>query len=273
MTDLIHSTAVIHPNADLHATVEIGAYVVVGEQVKIGPRTKVGHHAVIAGRTEIGADNQISPGVVIGTEPQDLKYQGEKSGVVICDRNQIREYVTIHRASGFQTLTTIGSDNLLMANVHVGHNCQIADQVVISNSVALGGHVHVEAQVNIGGVLGVHQFVHIGQLAMIGGMSRITRDVPPCMLVEGHPARVRTLNQVGLKRHGILSARQGEMGHLFKQAFHILYRSDLTLKEALVQIELLSTHPLLQHLCQFLRASQQPDRRGLIPGRRQLPLS
>jgi len=273
VTDLIHPTAVIHPGADLHATVEIGAYVVIGAQVKIGSRTKVGHHVVIEGCTDIGADNQISPGVVIGTEPQDSNYQGEKSGVKIGDRNQIREYVTIHRASGFQTLTTIGSDNLLMANVHVGHNCQIADQVVITNSVALGGHVQVESQVNIGGVLGVHQFVHIGQLAMVGGMSRITRDVPPCMLVEGHPARVRALNQVGLQRHGILPAKQGEKGRLFKQAFRILYRSDLTLKEALVQIELLSTHPLLQHLCQFLRDSQKPGRRGLIPSRRVLTSS
>ena len=271
MTDLIHPTAVIDPGADLHKSVEIGAYVVIGDQVKLGPRTKVGHHAVIEGWTEIGADNQIFPGVVIGTEPQDLKYQGEESGVRICDRNQIREYVTIHRASGSQALTMIGSDNLLMANVHVGHNCRIADQVVITNSVALGGHVHVESQVNIGGVLGVHQFVHIGQLAMIGGMSRITRDVPPLMLVEGHPARVRALNQVGLKRCGLLLQRS--MFQTFKQAFRLLYRSDLTLKDALAQIEQLPTHPLLQHLCQFLRESQRPDRRGVIPGRRQLTFS
>lgn len=266
MTDLIHPTAVIHPSADLHETVEVGAYVVIGAQVKLGPHTKVGHHAVIEGWTEIGAANHIFPGAVIGMEPQDRNYQGERSGVKISDRNQIREYVTIHRASGAQQFTQIGSDNLLMANVHIGHNCSIADQVVITNSVALGGHVQVESQATIGGVLGVHQFVHIGQLAMIGGMSRITRDAPPLMLVEGNPARVRALNQVGLKRNGSQTLWQGDMMRIFKQAFRLLYRSDLTLKDALAEIEQLPAHPLLHHLCQFLRASQRPDRRGLIPG-------
>lgn len=179
MTDLIHPTAVIHPQATVHQTVQIGAYAVIGKQVRLGPGTQVGHHAVIEGWTEIGSDNHIFPGVVIGMEPQDRNFRGEQSGVKICDRNQIREYVTIHRASGDQQFTTIGSDNLLMANVHIGHNCHIADRVVIANSVALSGHVQVESQANISGVLGIHQFVHVGQLAMIGGMSRITRDVPP----------------------------------------------------------------------------------------------
>jgi len=266
MTDLIHPSAVVHPGADVHKTVEVGAYAVVGEQVKLGPRTKVGHHAVIEGWTEIGADNRIFPGVVIGMEPQDRKYQGEPSGVKICDRNQIREYVTIHRASGAQQFTRIGTDNLLMANVHVGHNCQIADQVVIANAVALSGHVLVESQANISGVLGIHQFVHVGQLAMIGGMSRITRDVPPLMLVEGNPAHVRALNQVGLQRHGVYDLLQGDMRRILKQAFRYLYRSELKLEQALDEVERLSAHPLIQHLCQFMRAAQ--GRRGLIPGRK-----
>lgn len=265
MTDLIHSTAVIHPQATLHHTVQIGAYAVIGKQVKLGPGTQVGHHAVIEGWTEIGADNHIFPGVVIGMEPQDRNYRGEQSGVKICDRNQIREYVTIHRASGDQQFTTIGSDNLLMANVHIGHNCHIADRVVIANSVALSGHVQVESQANISGVLGIHQFVHVGQLAMIGGMSRITRDVPPLMLVEGNPAQVRALNQVGLQRHGVYDLLQGEMRGLLKQAFRYLYRSNIPLEVALDQVESLSAHPLIQHLCQFMRAAQ--SRRGLTPGR------
>ncbi|WP_299413541.1 acyl-ACP--UDP-N-acetylglucosamine O-acyltransferase [Acaryochloris sp. IP29b_bin.148] len=265
MTDLIHPTAVIHPGANLHKTVHIGAYVVIGQQVTLGPRTRVGHHAVIEGWAEIGADNHIFPGVVIGMEPQDRNYRGEPSGVKICDRNQIREYVTIHRASGDQQFTCIGSDNLLMANVHIGHNCQIADQVVMANAVALSGHVQVESQANISGVLGIHQFVHIGQLAMIGGMSRIIRDVPPLMLVEGNPAQVRALNQVGLRRYGIYDLLQGEMRSILKQTFRYLYRSGLKLEEALAQVESLSDHPLVQHLCQFMRAAQ--SRRGLTPGR------
>ncbi|WP_299484727.1 acyl-ACP--UDP-N-acetylglucosamine O-acyltransferase [Acaryochloris sp. IP29b_bin.137] len=265
MTDLIHPTAVIHPGATVHKTVQIGAYVVIGQRVTLGPRTTVGHHAVIDGWTEIGADNRIFPGVIIGMEPQDRNDRGESSGVKICDRNQIREYVTIHRASGAQAFTCIGSDNLLMANVHIGHNCQIADGVVIANAVALSGHVQVESQANISGVLGIHQFVHVGQLAMIGGMSRIIRDVPPLMLVEGNPAHVRALNQVGLRRHGIYDLLHGKMRGILKQAFRYLYRSGLRLEEALAQVELLSDHPLIQHLCQFMRAAQ--GRRGLTPGR------
>ena len=264
MTTLIHPTAVIHPQAEVHDSVEVGAYVVIGEQVTLGPRTRVGHHTVIEGWTEIGADNHISAGVVIGTAPQDLKYQGEKSGVKICDRNLIREYVTIHRATGDQERTYIGNDNLLMANVHVGHNCQIADSVVIASMVALGGYVHIASQANIGGVLGVHQYVHIGQLAMIGGMSRIIRDVPPFMLVEGHPARVRALNQVGLKRMG---SESREIMPMLKQAFRLLYRSHFTLTQAIPQLASISTHPWLQTLCQFLQESQKQGRRGLTPGR------
>jgi UDP-N-acetylglucosamine acyltransferase len=273
MPPLIHPTAVIHSGADLHESVEIGAYVVIGDQVQVGPRTKVGHHAVIEGWTEIGADNHLFPGVVIGTEPQDCKYQGTGGGVKIGDRNQIREYVTIHRATGCQERTCIGSDNLLMANVHIGHNCHLGDQIVMANAVALSGHVHVESQANISGVLGVHQFVHIGQLAMIGGMSRIIRDVPPCMLVAGNPARVRALNQVGLRRHGLRTLQEGDLMTILKQAFRLLYRSDLNLKDALVEIQSLSPHPLLQHLCQFLQDAQTQGRRGLTPGHRMLTMS
>jgi UDP-N-acetylglucosamine acyltransferase len=260
---LIHPTAVIHPNAELHPTVQIGAYAVIGGHVKVGPETVIGAHVVLDGLTEIGARNQIFPGAVIGTEPQDLKYAGEPSWVKIGDNNLIREYVTINRATGAGESTIIGHGNLFMAYVHVGHNCIIEDSVVIANSVALAGHIYIESRARLSGVLGVHQFVHIGRHAMVGGMARIDRDVPPYMTIEGNPARVRTLNLIGLKRAGFASE---ELQNL-KKAFRILYRSELTFKDALDKIEMLGDTEHLLHLRRFLLLSQMPGRRGLVPGK------
>jgi UDP-N-acetylglucosamine acyltransferase len=243
--------------------VEVGAYAVIGANVKVGPETIIGAHAVLEGPCEIGSRNQIFTGAAIGMEPQDLKFMGEPTWVKIGDNNLIREYVTINRATGAGEATVIGDNNLLMAYVHVAHNCVIEDHVVIPNSVALAGHVYIESRARLGGVLGVHQFVHIGRHAMVGGMARIERDVPPYMLVEGHPARVRTLNLVGLKRAGMDAADL----QILKKAFRLLYRSDFTFKEALEQLELLGDTEELQYLRRFLRLSQMPGRRGLTPGR------
>ena len=262
MTTLIHRTAVIHPHARLHPTVRVGPYAVIGENVVISAGTTIGAHAAIDGWTEIGERNQIFPGAVIGLEPQDLKYDGSRSLVKIGDDNRIREYVTINRATGTGEMTVIGNGNLLMAYVHVAHNCTIEDRVAIANSVALAGHVKIESMARIGGVLGIHQFVQIGRMAMVGGMSRIDRDVPPYMLAEGNPSRVRSLNLVGLKRSGTTA---DELAYL-KKAFRILYRSDYTLEQALEQLELLPDSQQLQHLRQFLRLSVTPGRRGPIPG-------
>lgn len=263
MKTLIHPTAVIHPHAELHHTVQVGAYAVIGAHVTVGSETIIGAHAVLEGPLEIGARNQIFAGAAIGMEPQDLKFVGEPSWVKIGDNNSIREYVTINRATGAGEATVIGNNNLLMAYVHVAHNCVIEDNVIIPNSVALGGHVHIESQARLGGVLGVHQFVHIGRQAMVGGMARINRDVPPYMLVEGNPARVRTLNLVGLKRSSIDPTDL----LMLKKAFRFLYRSNLTFKDALEQLELLGDTPYLQHLRRFILLSQMPGRRGLIPGK------
>jgi len=268
LTTLIHATAVIHPGAELHPTVRVGPYAVIGERVKVGPETAIGAHVVLEGPTEIGARNQIFPGAAIGLEPQDLKYDGSLSQVIIGDGNRIREYVTINRATHAGEATLIGNNNLLMAYAHVAHNCVIEDSVVISNAVALAGHVHIETRATIGGVLGIHQFVHIGRLAMVGGMSRIDRDVPPYMLVEGNPAQVRTLNVVGLRRAGITEAEQGQVFQTLKKAFRILYRSGLTLNQALEQLDLLADNPQLQHLRSYLQRSHMPGRRGSLPGRR-----
>ncbi|MBD0363724.1 MAG: acyl-ACP--UDP-N-acetylglucosamine O-acyltransferase [Coleofasciculus sp. C3-bin4] len=264
MATLIHPTAVIHPGAELHPTVQIGAYAVIGDNVKVGPGTTIGAHVVLEGQTEIGARNQIFPGAAIGLEPQDLKYNGAPTWVRIGDDNRIREYVTINRATAAGEATVIGNRNLLMAYVHVAHNCVIGDSVVIANGLAMAGHVHIESQAVIGGVVGIHQFVHIGRLAMVGGCSRIDRDVPPYMLVEGNPARVRSLNLVGLKRAGMTAAQLGQL----KKAFRTLYRSGHSLNEALEHLDLLSDTEHLQHLRRFLQLSQMQGRRGLIPARR-----
>jgi UDP-N-acetylglucosamine acyltransferase len=267
MTTLIHPTAVIHPNAELHPTVQVGAYAVIGARVKVGPGTTIGHHVVLDGWTEIGARNQIFPGAAIGLEPQDQKYDGSESLVRIGDDNYIREYVTINRATGADEATIIGNGNWLLAYVHIAHNCVIEDQVVITHAASLAGHVWVESRARIGGMVGIHQFVRIGRLAMIGAMGRIDRDVPPYMLVEGHPARVRSLNLVGLKRAGF-AAEEGQALRSLKKAFRILYRSGLSLNEALEQLNGLFDNEHVQHLHHFLKESQQSGRRGPIPGKR-----
>lgn len=268
MKTLIHPTAVIHPGAEIHPTVKIGPYAVIGERVKVGSETTIGAHVVLEGPTEIGARNQIFPGAAIGLEPQDKKYDGGLSYVKIGDGNQIREYVTINRATGSGEVTLIGNNNLLMAYVHVAHNCVIEDSVVIANAVEMAGHVHIESRAVIGGVVGIHQFVHIGRLAMVGGMSRIDRDVPPYMLVEGNPVRVRSLNLVGLRRAGITEVDQGQVFQTLKKAFRTLYRSGLPLNQAIEQLDLLADNEYLQHLRQFLQlSSQMKGRRGCIPGR------
>jgi len=261
---LIHPTAVIHPLANLHPTVQIGPYAIIGENVKIGADTSIGAHVVIEGSTEIGVGNRIFAGAIIGSEPQDLKYKGGESWVKIGNYNQIREYVTINRATGENEVTQLGDHNLLMAYAHVAHNCIIENEVIIANSVALAGHIHIESKARISGVLGVHQFVHIGSLAMVGGMSRIERDVPPFAIVEGNPARVRSLNLIGLQRSGLSDEDLSQL----KKAFRLIYRSETTFTEALKQLESVSENSFVQHFYRFLHDSTNlKQRRGPIPGK------
>lgn len=269
MTTLIHPTAVIHGGAKLHPSVKVGPYAVIGEKVTIGPDSEIGAHVVIDGDTEIGAQNRIFPGATIGMESQDRKYDGSMSRIKIGDNNLIREYVTINRATGAAEATLVGDNNLLMAYVHVAHNCIVGSNIVIANSVALAGHVVVESNAVIGGVLGVHQFVHIGCYAMVGGMSRIDRDVPPYTIVEGNPCRVRGLNLVGLRRAGLTNSDGGRTFQSLKQSFRLLYRAGLTFDAALQQLgELAPDNPHVAHLYDFLQASHGGEkRRGSLPGR------
>ncbi|MEO1067879.1 MAG: acyl-ACP--UDP-N-acetylglucosamine O-acyltransferase [Cyanobacteria bacterium J06638_6] len=268
MTAIIHPTAAIHAGAKLHPTVKVGPYAVIGEQVTIGPGTDIGAHVVIDGQTTIGAQNRIFPGACIGLESQDLKYDGSMSRVEIGDHNLIREYVTINRATDAGGVTLVGSHNLLMAYSHVAHNCVVEDNVIIANSVALAGHVYVESGARISGMVGVHQFVHIGRLVMIGGLSRIDRDVPPFTLVNGNPAEVRGLNQIGLQRAGLTTDPQ--VYRELKQAYRLVYRSGESFSDAVAKLSQGGSNDLVNHFSDFLRAAQQPDRRGLTPGRRRV---
>jgi UDP-N-acetylglucosamine acyltransferase len=263
----IHPTAVVHPSAELDPTVQIGPYAIIGEHVKIGAGSTVGAHAIIEGPTIIGVGNQIFPGAAIGLDSQDLKYQGGETWVKIGNYNRIREYVTINRATGIGEATTIGDRNLLMAYVHIAHNCTIEDNIKIANATSLAGDVHVESDAVISGVLGIHQFVRVGRLSMIGGMTRIQRDVPPFTIVEGAPARVRALNFVGLERSGYAP----EEIAILKKAFRTIYYSHKTINQALDDLDLFPGYESIQSLQRFLRLSidgkKDNKRRGPIPGK------
>jgi UDP-N-acetylglucosamine acyltransferase len=268
MTTLIHPTAVIHPGATLHPTVKVGPYAVIGEKVTVGAETDIGSHVILSGYTEIGERNRIFAGAAIGLEPQDLKYDGSMSLVSIGDDNVIREYVTINRPTKFGEVTKLGNRNLLMAYSHMAHNCIVEDNVIIANSVALAGHVYIESNVRLSGMVGVHQFVHVGCYAMVAGVTRIIRDVPPYMMAEGNPPTVRGLNQVGLQRAGIADLDNGRVYKELKQAYRLLYRSTSTFEQALNELSTWQNNDCVSQLYQFLVASRSGERRGSLPGRK-----
>ena len=268
MVPLIHPTAVIDPRAELAEGVQVGPYAVIGPDVQIGPDCSIGPHVVLEGRVRMGRGNRLFPGACIGLEPQDLKYTGDPTGVEMGDDNTIREYVTVNRATHGEAQTRIGSGNLLMAYSHLGHNCDLGDRIVIANGVAVAGHVVIADRAVIGGVLGIHQFVHVGTMAMVGGMSRIERDVPPFCVVEGHPSRVRALNRIGLQRSGLTELDGGRQMADLKQAWNLIYRQHLPLAHALAQLRTASLSPAAKTLVTFLEESSAPSRRGPIPGSR-----
>ncbi len=253
----IHSTAVVHPDARIGHNVQIGPYSVIGPNVEIGPGCEIGSSVVIEGRTTIGANNRIHHGAIIGSEPQDLKYADETSYVVVGDNNVIREYVTIHLACGEGETTRVGNDCLLMAYVHVAHNCVVHDHVILANAVNLAGHVDVDDWAIIGGMTPVHQFVNVGAHAFVGGGSRLAQDVPPFIRVAGNPIEVAGINSVGLKRRGFTDA---ELLNL-KKAYRLLYRTGMNVSQALERLALdcdLDRH--IENLMAFIRRSE----RGIV---------
>jgi UDP-N-acetylglucosamine acyltransferase len=237
----IHPTAIVDPRAEIDATASIGPYSVIGAHVVIGAGTTVGPHCVIDGRTTLGRDNHIFQFNSIGAIPQDKKYAGEPTELVIGDRNTIREFCTLNlgvpQAGG---ITTVGNDNWIMAYTHIAHDCHVGNHTTLANNTTLAGHVHLGDWVTVGGLTGIHQFVKIGAHAMVGFASAVAQDVPPFMLVDGNPLAVRGYNLVGLRRRGFSAERLGAV----KQMHKMLYRQGLTLEAARAAIaDLLQSVP------------------------------
>ena len=247
---MIHATAVVDDSAELGADVEIGAYAVIGADVCIGRGTRVGPHAVLRGPSMIGEDNRIFQFASVGEEPQDKKYGGEPTLLVLGDRNVVRESATIHRGTvqgGGET--RIGDDNLFMAYTHVAHDCLIGDQVIMANAASLGGHVRVSDWVILGGFTIVHQFCRIGAHSFSAMGSVIGKDVPPYVTVDGHPAAPRGINAEGLRRRRF----SAQSIHALRRAYRLLYLSNLRLDEALPALrELAEEHAEVAPLVAFV---------------------
>lgn len=253
----IHPTAVVDPGARLGHNVVIGPHSVIGPHVEIGPDCRIGSGVLIDGHTSIGRNNQIHHGAAIGGAPQDLKYRGEESWVEIGDDNVIREYVTIHLATGEGEKTRVGDGNMLMAYVHIAHNCHINNRTILANAVNLAGHVEIEEWAIVGGMTPVHQFVRIGRHAFVGGGSRLPQDVPPFFKVAGNPVEVAGINAVGLKRRGF----DDEEIQNIKKAYRLLYRSGLNTSQALERI---ATDCQLTRSIEDLMAFIRRSERGIV---------
>ena len=257
MTQHIHSSAVIDPGAVLGEALEIGPGCVVGPGVKLGDRCRLQSHVVIQGPTAIGADNEFYPFACIGQRSQDLKYTGEPTFLEIGDGNTFREFTTVHRATAPGGVTTIGSRGNFLAYSHIAHDCVVGDEVVFSNNGTLAGHVEVGDRAVIGGLTAVHQFCRVGRLAITGGCSKIVQDVPPFMMADGNPGSIRHINQVGLERAGI----EKTTVRAIKDAFRILYRSDLNTAQALERMRAeLGELPEIQQIIAFVASSK----RGIV---------
>jgi len=255
---MIHPTAIIEKGAKIGKNVVIGPHCVIGKDVEIGKDTAVGPNCVIEGWTKIGSGNQISASVVIGGPPQDVKYKNFKSFVEIGDNNIIREFVTVHRAAEEGGKTIVGDGNMLMAYVHIAHNCHVGNENIIANLVGLSGHVEMEDQITIGGMTGIHQFAKIGKMAMIGGYSKVAKDVPPFSIVDGQPIKLYGTNYRGLRRRGMDQQLRNEI----KQAFKYIMDPKMNITQAIERIKKnIKIGKELQHLIKFLKT---PSRLGIV---------
>lgn len=251
----IHPTAIVDPAASLGEGVCVGPYSVIGAGVEIGDGTWVGPHVVINGPTTIGKNNRIHQFASIGDAPQDLKYAGEPTRLEIGDNNTIRECVTINRGTpGGGGVTRVGNNNLLMAYIHIAHDCQVGNNVIFSNNASLAGHVHVGNFVILSGFTLVHQFCSIGDYAFTGMGSAISKDVPPYLMISGNPAAPHGLNKVGLKRRGFSEEQVRRLSQVYK----ILYRQGLSLDESKEKIaELAQSHEEVRRFADFIENSKR----------------
>jgi UDP-N-acetylglucosamine acyltransferase len=252
---MIHKTAIIDAKAELDSEVEVGPYCIIGSHVKIGKGTRLSPHVVIDGWTQIGEGCHIFQFASIGAIPQDLKYKGEESWVILGNNNVIREFVTINRGtaqSGGRTV--IGDHNLLMAYCHVAHDCKIGNHVILANNATLAGHIEIEDYAIVGGLVAVHQFVRLGGYSIIGGGSGVNKDIPPYMIANGQRVKLYGLNTVGLKRHNFSHEAVSNL----KKAYRIIFRSSLTAKKALDQLQAeIKNSPEVDHLINFIKNSKR----------------
>ena len=254
---MLHPTAIVHPSAEIGQHSEIGPYCIVGEHVAIGARTILQAHVVVNGWTQIGDDCQIYPFSTVGAASQDRKYAGERAFTRVGSRTILREYVSIQRATGRDELTAVGDDCLLLAYVHIAHNCILGNGVTMSNLAQLAGHVNVGDYVTIGGQTGIHQFTRVGRHAMVGGMSKLTKDVPPFFLVEGNPCQPYGLNSVGLRRAAFPVAERQEIKRFYK----LLYDPKLNVSQAIEAMKAEVTTDAGREIIAFLEA---PSERGVL---------
>lgn len=262
MSAAIHHTAIVDAGAQLGADVRIGPYAVIGPDVAIGDGCEIGAHAVIHGPTRIGRHNRIHPHAVLGGDPQDKKFKGERTELVVGDGNVIREFCTLNRGTGDGGgVTRIGNDNWIMAYVHIAHDCVVGSRTILANNATLAGHVHLGDWVIIGGLTGIHQFVKVGAHAMAGFGSHVSQDVPPFMTVAGNPLSVHGLNAEGLRRRGFSRER---IAHL-KQVHRLLYRQGLTLEDAKQQMAALPAEdPEMRADVETMLAFLAQSTRGIV---------
>ncbi|MBU2623018.1 MAG: acyl-ACP--UDP-N-acetylglucosamine O-acyltransferase [Proteobacteria bacterium] len=252
---MIHETAIINSSAEIDSSVDIGAYSIIGENVFIGSGTVIGPHVVIDPFVTIGRNCRIFQYAAIGAVPQSLKFEGEKTYVKIGNGTIIREFVTIHRGTGFGGgITEVGEENFLMAYTHIAHDCRVGRKVVMANNATLAGHITIGDHATIGGLVAVHQFVKIGEYAFVGGKSAVVKDVPPYVIAAGDRAELHGLNSVGLKRHGFSPTTLS----LLKKTYRIIFRIGLTMNEAIERVGAeVEQVPEVVNFISFIKSSQR----------------
>lgn len=250
----LHPTAIVDPDATLGKGVVVGPWSIIGPGVRIGDGTQIRSHVLIEKNTTVGADCLVHQGAVLGTDPQDLKYRGEETFLEVGDRTVVREYATVNRGTSDMVRTVVGDDCFLMAYSHVAHDCQIGNNVILSNSVNMAGHVIIEDWAIIGGLTAIHQFVRIGAHAFVGGASRTSQDIPPYTKAAGSPMKLYGLNSVGLDRRGF----SPEVRKSLKRAYRIIFQSSLPFSQALDQAEAECEElPEVGHFINFIRKSER----------------
>ena len=253
---MIHPTAIVSPLATLGRNVRIGPYCIVGANVEIGDDCVLHSHVVLEGHSKFGKGNEFFPFAVIGGKSQDLKYQGEPTYLEVGDQNVFRENCTVHRGTHESLPTRIGSNNLLLCYSHVAHDCQLGSHIILSNTVGLAGHITVEDYAIVSGVAAVHQFCQIGKHSIVGGLSKVTQDVPPFMVVDGNPASTRGINMVGLQRRGFSEEDIRAIKSAYKKLF---LKKEGNIADAISSLK--ATHaadtPQVRHLIEFIERSQR----------------